>query len=295
MDAGGQGRALELLGQFNDEMTRVIDDAFGTQWAEIEEMIALTTMAADRVVSTRRLSDVSGLDRRAVTRMVARLRSQGLVETRRSKADGRVVEVVLTRTGARQATALRTSIAAFFLRSRAVADEISRGMQLAEASRAPETPADPLDLLRRVCEAGAALVRSMPEAATQGLLAARQRAALVQIVTQGGVRPTDLAPTLEVSRAGAAYIVDQLCVKGFVTRRRRAVGGDRRAVVIEPTDEGVRAVAAVVQGIEEQRGRLSRLFAEVAVWRQPVQAARPTPRNRPVPERLPVELAEEVF
>lgn len=270
MDTTAQDRAMELLGRFNDEMTRVIDDVFGTQWVEIEEILAITALVADHFVSTRRLSEISGMDRRAVSRMVARLRSEDLVVTRPSDLDRRVVEVVLTDSGERKAEMLRTSIAEFFSGSRDLVLHISAGTGPAPAADLPDTVADPIDLLRRVCEAGVSLVRFMPDAATRGQLAARQRAALVQITTQSGVRPNDLSPALSVSRAGAAYIIDQLCAKGFVTRRRGAVPEDRRAVVLEATAEGARAVRTVMEGIEHQREMLSILFAEVARWQKPM-------------------------
>ncbi len=95
----------------------------------------------------------------------------------------------------------------------------------------------------------------------------------MQIATVGGARPHDLAPTLDVTRAGVAYIVDQLCAKGFVVRRRGAVPEDRRAVVLEATPEGLQAVRAVMEGIEQQRDMLSDLFAEIALWRQPLAGA----------------------
>ncbi|WP_024818134.1 MarR family transcriptional regulator [Arthrobacter sp. 31Y] len=269
MDATAQGRAMELLGRFNDQMTGVVDDAFGTQWAEIEEILSITVLMTDHAVSTRRLAEISGMDRRAVSRMVARLRSEDLVVTRRSDADGRVVEVVLTDHGERRTEMLRTSITDFFRQSRDLAHEIAQGLQSAGDSAEAGTSSDPIDLLRRVCEAGASLVGFMPDAVTRGQLAARQRAALVQITTRSGVRPNDLPPSLAVSPAGAAYIVDQLCAKGFVRRRRGAVPEDGRAVVLEATTEGVLAVRAVMEGIEHQRQMLAHLFAEVALWGRP--------------------------
>lgn len=274
MSEAARGRAVEQLGRFNDEMTAVIDDVFDTEWAEIEEMIAIVVLAAQASVTTRSLAEASRLERRALSRLVARLRSEGLVITRPSEGDKRAVDVVLTDLGIRQAEALRVSITAFFHRSAGVAREISDGLNPGEAApRASSSAADPLDLLRRVCEAGASLVRSMPGAATQGMLAARQRAALVQIAARGGTRPHDLIPSLGVSRAGVAYIVDQLCAKGFVSRRRGAVPDDRRAVVLDVTDDGLRAVLAVTDAIENQREALSDLFAEIALWQSPVDDA----------------------
>lgn len=268
---------MELLGRFNDQMTRIVDDAFGTQWAEIEEILAIIALVHDHVVSTRRIAQVSGMNRRAISRMLARLRAEGLIMTRPSDKDGRVVDVVLTDRGELQSEKFRASIADFFRLSRDLAHEISGGITTAEPLRAGAPSSDPIDLLRRVCEAGASLVGYMPDAATQGQLAARQRAALVQITIQAGVRPSDLSSSLGVSPAGAAYIVDQLCAKGFITRQRGVVPEDRRAVVLEATADGERAVLAVMDGIERQRDTLANLFAEVAHWHAPVSEAA-TPR-----------------
>lgn len=260
-------RAIELLGQFNDQLTWVIDDVYGTHWAEIEEILAIVALADAGHASTRDLSERSELGRRAVTRLVTRLASADLVRTRPSASDARVVEVVLTDAGTERVEHLRERISALFTDSKDVAREIAEGLgDQRDDTTAPFVETDPLDLLWRVCDAGAALVRYMPPAATHGKLAARQRAALVFIASQSGIRPNDLIGPLEVSPAGVAYIVDQLSTKGFIRRRRGVVPGDRRAVVLEATDEGFQAVAAVAGGIEQERGRLVDLFAEIA-WR----------------------------
>jgi len=268
---------MELLGRFNDQMTRIVDDAFGTQWAEIEEILAIIALVHDHVVSTRRIAQVSGMNRRAISRMLARLRAEGLIMTRPSDKDGRVVDVVLTDRGELQSEKFRASIADFFRLSRDLAHEISGGITTAEPLRAGAPSSDPIDLLRRVCEAGASLVGYMPDAATQGQLAARQRAALVQITIQAGVRPSDLSSSLGVSPAGAAYIVDQLCAKGYVRRVHDAMPEDRRAVVLEATREGASAVRAVTDGIQHQSETLIHLFAEVAAWQQPWSDAGSSP------------------
>ncbi|WP_170285532.1 MarR family winged helix-turn-helix transcriptional regulator [Microbacterium rhizomatis] len=268
MNATARDRGMALLGQFSDAMTHVFDDAFGTRWAEIDDILAMAVIVGDHGATTRQLADTSGLGRRAISRMVARLCSEGLVATRPSGSDRRAVEVVLTDRGERRAAVLRDSIDDFFRESTEIAREISEGLRTTRTPHARAVSVDPIDLLQRVCEAGVSLVRAMPDAANQGQLAARQRAALVQIATQSVVRPNDLPPSLGVSRAGVAYIVDQLVAKGFVHRRRGAIPEDRRAVVLEATEEGVSAVYAVMDAIEHQRDMLSELFAEVALWRQ---------------------------
>lgn len=269
---------MGLLGQFNDDLTRVFDAAFGTQWAEIEEMLAIAAIATDPRITTRRLAEITRMNRRTVSRMIVRMRQAGLVVTGPSSSDRRVVQVAFTADGDRRLDVLRAAIVEFFLASRAIAREISEGLGSAHPAPPDAVPSQALPLLRRVCESGVALVRAMPDAASAGGLAARQRAALVQIATTGGGRPQDLADALEISRASVAYIVDQLCAKGFATRRRGVIPEDRRAVIVEATPEGMRAVQSVMDGIEQQRETLVDLFAEVAAWRPPA-AARPHARD----------------
>lgn len=274
MDALSRARAMQLLGAFNDQMTRVVDGVFGTQWAEIEEIAALVALSSARSLTTRSLAEISGLGRRAVSRLVLRLRDEGIVTTRTADADRRAVEVVLTDDGERLAQTLRTAITGFLRHSAEVAAEISRGLGAPSAAELRAEPADALELLGRTCAAGAALVSYMPAAAREGKLAARQRAALVAIAMQDGVRPSALSAPLEVSPAGVAYIVDQLCAKGFVERRRGEVADDARAVVLRATDEGMQAVGAVSVGIENESDRLTALFAEIAAWEPPALRAR---------------------
>ncbi|MCI1020413.1 hypothetical protein HWD99_17440 [Microbacterium sp. C5A9] len=242
----------------------MIDGVFGTRWAEIEEILAMIVLSSERVVTTRRLADASGLGRRAVSRLVLRLHADALVGTRRSADDARVIEVFLEEQGHARADELRSQVAELFRHSRSLAEEISRGLGVAMEGDAGAPSVDALDLLRRVCEAGAALVHHMPAAAMQGRLAARQRAGLVLIAsTPGGVRLSMLASALEVTPAGGSYIADQLLAKGFVRRSRGVLASDRRAVLLEVTEDGSRAVAAVAEGIEIHSERLSALFSEI--------------------------------
>jgi DNA-binding MarR family transcriptional regulator len=283
MDAAAQGQAMELLGRFNDDLTRVFDDVFGTRWAEIEEMLAITAVATDPGMTTRRLAEITRLNRRAVSRMIARMSADDLVYTHHSHTDKRAVVVSLTESGAQRTKLLENAIIEFFDASRTIARQISEGLGSIPASSGTPEPIDPMDLLLRVCAAGVSLVRFMPDAATSGRLAARQRAALVQIVTARGVRPHDLSPALGVSSAGVAYIVDQLCAKGFITRRRGTVPDDRRAVILTATDAGVRAVEAVMSGIEQQSETLAHLFHDVAQWSPPAVGVNPGARVAPPP------------
>lgn len=260
-----RARAMELLGQFNDDLTRTIDAVFDTRWAEIEEVIALIAMARDSVITTRSLADISGLGRRAISRLIVRLTDTALVSTRPASHDRRAVEVVLSTLGRAHADDLRTRASALLRDSEKLAGELVAVLE-ADGQESPPAAADPLTLLLDAAEAGAKLVSYMPTAATQGRMAARQRAALLYIATHPDVRPGALAEPLEVSHAGVAYLVDQLCEKDFVRRHRNEIEGDQRAVVLRVTPGGLAAVSAVASAIQEERMPLSLVFQQIAAW-----------------------------
>ncbi|QHC66879.1 MarR family transcriptional regulator [Rathayibacter sp. VKM Ac-2759] len=88
-------------------MTLAVDRAFGSDWADNEEILALVTIATSDGVSSGAVAEASGWGRRAVSRLVARLERDGLVETGPSAADGRVVVIACTEEGARRAEHLR--------------------------------------------------------------------------------------------------------------------------------------------------------------------------------------------
>ncbi|MDC7803765.1 MarR family winged helix-turn-helix transcriptional regulator [Sphingomonas sp. BLCC-B65] len=255
---------MELLGSFNDALTRMFDAVFETQWAEIEEILVVSAIACRPAVTTRDLTGMAQMNRRAMSRLVARLASRGLVETRRAPSDGRATMVVFTRAGHKAARRFRVAADDFLRISSDTAREICEGLG-SGVQTSPEPSLDVMDLLVRVCQAGIALVRAMPAAASEGRLAARQRAALVLVASHGASRPRELPAALGVSRAGAAYIVDQLCEKGFVVRRRGSVPEDRRAVVLEVTADGAGAVHDVMAAIDAQRDRVAAVFGEIAV------------------------------
>jgi DNA-binding MarR family transcriptional regulator len=272
MDAEARARAMDLLGRFNDDLTRAVDAVFGTRWAEIEEMVALIALARDGVITTRDMAEISALGRRAVSRLILRLKDAGLVDTRPSPHDGRAVEVVLADNGRERAEDLRSRAVGLLQGSRELALELGTLLRVDDAE-VPPPVVDPLALLLDAGISGAKLVGYMPVAATRGRMAARQRAALVYVATVGEVRPGALAEPLEVSHAGVAYLVDQLCTKGFLRRHRDEVVGDKRAVVLRVTPEGMDAVASVARGITQERVDLSRLFQQIAAWR-PAAAVR---------------------
>jgi DNA-binding MarR family transcriptional regulator len=250
-----------LFGLFGEDLTHVVDKNLGGDWAENDEILALLALRHEPPPTTRHLAQVSGMNRRTVSRMVARLRRDDIVVVGHSPSDRRSVTVGLTDHGRSCFGALAQDVVTLFETHRGTAAQIC---ELLGCDRpAVVTGLDPLTLLEQLVTAGADLVRSIQPPADRQSLSGSQRTALIRIASGEAVRPVDLGPTLGVSRSGVAYVLDQLCHKGLVQRRRDEVADDRRAVVLTATEEGRRGAASVIEAIESHRDRFCSLFAAV--------------------------------
>ncbi|WP_170006808.1 MarR family winged helix-turn-helix transcriptional regulator [Bacillus fonticola] len=72
---------------------------------------------------------------------------------------------------------------------------------------------------------------------------------LRQLVTDGPLRPTELATQLRVNKSAITAKLDRLQAKGYVDRKRDAKDG--RVYTISITSEGVRVHALAQQKVEE--------------------------------------------
>lgn len=252
--------ATVLLARFSAGFTVLVDRHLGSDWAENGEILALVSLRHDEPPTTRQIAELSGLNRRAVSRLISRLQTDGLVVTEPSPTDHRAVIVRTTDLGRDRFTLLAQDLDSFFHRSHTTATEIC---ELLEASPQDVPAADALDLLEHLATVGADLARSMTAAAGPTGLPGRQRVALVQIASHDAVRPTDLGESLMVGRSAIAYVVDLLCAKGLITRRRNALPGDHRAVVLTATPAGHRVVDAVYRSIRDNTPQLGAVFAAI--------------------------------
>lgn len=260
----------ELLGGLGADLTGVVDRRLGSDWAENDEILALLALRHGEPRTTRDLAGTSGMNRRTLSRMTARLRDADIVRVAPSAADRRAVALSLTDHGRACFAALERDVATLLERHRDTAAEICDRLERAPGavdegpgSAGPLGPLGPLDLLEVIVGAGADLVRSIAPPAGPGQLSGSQRTALVRIAAGGLVRPVDLGPALGIGRSGVAYVIDRLCAKGLVARRRDEVAGDRRAVLLEATDAGRQGASAVEAAVEVHGPRLLSVFAAV--------------------------------
>lgn len=256
---------IGLLGHFSHDLTAVVDNRLGSEWAENDEILTMLALRHDMGPTTRELADVGGMNRRSVSRLVSRLRHDGLVTTSSSPSDRRSVVVELTVQGKASFRALDREVGSLFEAHRGTAAQICDVLRSGPPRNGIQH--DPLDLLELLVRAGAELASSVVGAAGESMTGS-QRTALVRIAAEPGIRPVDLVPALGFGRSGVAYVVDQLCAKGLVTRSRDAVAEDGRAVVLALTAEGLSAARSVNEAATSLRLRFGPLFAEVRDWEE---------------------------
>ena len=257
----------ELLAQVSAEFTAIVDKNLGTDWAENPEILALLTLRLHPAPTTSQIGERSGLDRRAVSRLVNRLRHDGLVVTGRSPLDHRAISVTLTEHGRSCFETLAYDFDAYFDAARSTAEHILAHLACGPAPNVSPT-ADALTLLEQLARVGSELVADLPAPSPSHPLSGRQRVALVRIVTGESVRPVDLAATLDANPSTITYVINQLVAKGLVSRHQ-GVSDDGRAVVLMATESGQHATSGLDRAIQAKTPELCSAFTAVARRRQP--------------------------
>lgn len=103
--------------------------------------------------------------------------------------------------------------------------------------------------------------RRWREALTPWDLSPHQARALRVVCDRNGVRLSDLAESLHIAPRSATEVADGLQERGLV--RRTPDPGDRRAVILRPTDEGSRVRAEVGRArAADNEALLARLSAD---------------------------------
>lgn len=265
MDGNAAREVAGLLGVFSDGFTQVFDQVFGTDWTENDEILALLRIATVDGTSTRVIAEASGLGRRAVSRMVSRLRDAGVVTAERSPVDARSIVVVLTPRGRTLVRSLPVEFSRLFAHS---APRARRALELLGNTSGPGRArlVEPLEIARSIAAVGVRLYAHMSAASDRVLPLGRQRAAIAQIAAHPGIRPAQLSSALGVTRGGAAYVIDQLRAAGMIERLRGAVADDARAVVLSLTPAGARVADLLADAVVDQRAPLTALCEAIAAY-----------------------------
>ena len=251
--------AATLLARFSDEMTAVVDDAMGTDFADNGEIRVLLAILGDVKPSTADLAELSRMNRRAVTRFVSWLETTGLATVGRSDRDGRVVLVSGTALARRRGKRMRRQLDALFDRSTPLAGEVVDLLGGSADQLLTPHYRDSLAVLDALASTGLDIIDGAALRGAAGRMPPRHRVALTRIASQRDLRPTQLMDILGLTSGGVTYLVDQLAAAGYVRRRYGDLDNDRRAVTITVTPSGMTAVSGVYHGVARLFGIIGRL------------------------------------
>ena len=240
------------------EMTAVVDDAMGTEFADNGEIRVLLAIQGD-VAAEHRGARGTEPDEPAGGHPVRQLAGNNGPGHRRS-----VGTRWSGRAGARNGSgpaACETDAPPTRRPVRQVATVGRRGGQLARwgarTNQSCRTRRDASGRSRCAGAGGAGDHRRCGPARWGRPVAPRQRVALISLASHSELRPSQLMDTLGLTSGGVTYLVDQLAAAGFVRRRYGDLDSDRRAVTITITPSGLTAVSGVYQGIAVSRGTYS--------------------------------------
>lgn len=125
-----------------------------------------------------------------------------------------------------------------------------------------ETPVgtETLRVLRRILRASERNSRNL--AAATGLTPS-QLLVLQEVARRGETTPTTIARTLKFGQATVTNIADRLVACGYLTRER--ANSDRRQILLRATEEGVNAIEAAPDMLQD---RFQHGFGAFAAWEQ---------------------------
>lgn len=255
--------AATLLARFSDEMTAIVDEAMGTDFADNGEIRVLLAIQRQLPPSTADLAELSRMNRRAVSRFVSWLETAGLATVGRSARDGRVVLVSGTALARRRGKHLRLQFDLLLDRSQALAAEVVSLLGGGTDQSGIPPRRDPLEVLDALASVGLDISAGAALRGDAGRMPPRHRVALTRIASHPELRPTQLVDILGLTSGGVTYLVDQLAAAGYVQRRYGNLDSDRRAVTLTITPSGMAAVSGVYQGVDAARSLLSAVFQEI--------------------------------
>lgn len=108
--------ALDTLSRFSQDVDGIFGCLFGPGWAANRHVVVLCLVFGGESLTTRQISDGSGMSRRSLTRLMTSLRSGGLIELGRAPEDARAMAVTLTDAGAERRRALAEALDSCFAR-----------------------------------------------------------------------------------------------------------------------------------------------------------------------------------
>lgn len=239
-------RAMVLMHRYSVDITRIAHESLGREAVENREIQMLTAIRRLGPQTPTSLGERTGAPRSTISRGLTRLESAGLITRGADPHDGRSVRISLTAKGRRRVAAFSHRMGDYLIAGEPLVKESFHLLDRTIPPHTPDSPVDPLLVAESMTQAGAGYVEEIgPAMQPYGATEMADRFTLCLLSLYGVQRPTQIAEELRLTPSGASGVLSRLEGAGLVTRRHDITPGDRRAVVVELTPLGQRAVEAM--------------------------------------------------
>ena len=237
------------------DVSRAIEHRLGSEMAANSSVAVLGSLGRGGEVRPKDLLAQIPMTSGGLSKLLDRLEGDGLIERVPASGDDlRAVSVTLTRQGWEAHHVLVSTIKDGLARS---GPELEQVLQVCAQldQRASVHEGEPSDVELAVSMAGLGLeiFRALEAASGPGtptdLLPILVLAA---IRLEGPVRPGRVSELTDLSSGGATKLIGRMARQGLITRTRRAVAGDHRAVDVDTTERGSALLDAVLDALASQ-------------------------------------------
>jgi DNA-binding MarR family transcriptional regulator len=247
VSADALARALVLLDRCSVGITEIALQSLGRDAVENRDIQVLIAIHRLGPQTPTDLGKHTGSPRSTISRGLARLESAGLVARSTDPHDGRSVRVSLTARGRRRLAGFASRLGDYFSAGDPLIKETFHVLGAPVPDAVPDRPVDPLLAAESMTRAGAAFVdEARPALAVHGVTDFADRFTLALLRLYGVQRPTQIADELLLTPSGTSGVLSRLEGAGLITRRHDLTPGDRRAVVVELTPRGQRAMDDII-------------------------------------------------
>ena len=262
------GSFLAELHEFSLSLTELIELVQGSHFSTNAEVQTLIALSVDGPQRPGVLARDAGVTAGGMTNLLDRLQTAGFVtRTRPCGGDRRSVTIELTAKGRevadRTAAAVRLSFSLAGRRIECWRDTfIEVGFDVGDSPVHAATPPMALDLIQQLMRIGSELHMHMSTEDTFGVDEPSPGAMLHLLWlahTRPGLRPRDIARAERLSPAGTTDLIDRAERAGLIERVRSG-DGDGRAVEVELTERGRRALETVIDAVGPTMQRLAHVI-----------------------------------
>lgn len=255
-----------LVNRMGLAATRAVVDAGLGEWSSNESITVLDLLASDGPSRPRDLIRVTRLTRGGLSNLFDRLESAGLITRSYGTVSGdrRGAMVAITAAGTAAVSAINHTIACSLNSQRSDLDELADVLSSLdnEPGRRPTgSNRAPAIQVRQLAIAGAAMSKALAVVDTDDPTPVATAVALGTAVPTGHTRPRELIKQTGLSSSGVSQLLDRL-ESAKLIHRRTGQPPDRRAVVVELTDEGHHHLEQQLTAIADHLALLRSAFDE---------------------------------